>query len=239
MQRHFDEELNQLKERLLRMSSLAEKAISSTIKALIDRDAELALSVADSDDPINMLEIEIEEFCLKLLALHQPQAGDLRFIIAAMKINNDLERVGDLAVNIAKVTKYLIKIPVVKSLNEISDMAKAAQKMLKDSLDAFVNKDAQLAKNVCKRDDEVDNMNKKIFMNFLSSAKDPKAVEYAVDLILIAKNFERIADHSTNICEDVVYLVEGKTVKHHIEERQIILAQKKQEKPAKNSNPSK
>ena len=237
MQRHFDEELNQLKERLLRMSSLAEQAISSTIKALIDRDAELAADVAKSDDPINMLEIEIEEFCLKLLALHQPQAGDLRFIIAAMKINNDLERVGDLAVNVAKVTKYLIKIPVVKSLNEISDMAKAAQKMLKDSLDAFVNKDAQLAKDVCKRDDEVDSMNKHIFMNFLSSvSKDPKTIEYTVDLILIAKNFERIADHSTNICEDVIYLVDGKTVKHHIEERQISLAQKRQEKPPKNSS---
>jgi len=235
MQRHFDEELNQLKEKLLRMSSLAEKAISSSIKALIDRDDELALQVAKSDDPINMLEIEIEEFCLKLLALHQPQAGDLRFIIAAMKINNDLERIGDLAVNIAKITKYLIKIPVVKSLSEISDMAKAAQRMLKDSLDSFVNKDAQLAKDVCRRDDEVDDMNKKIFMDFLRSvSQDEKTVERAVDLILIAKNFERIADHSTNICEDVIYLVEGKNIKHHIEERQIDLAQKKPGKPSKN-----
>lgn len=224
MQRHFDEELNHLKERLLYMSSLAEKAISSSIKALIDRDSELAEKVAKSDDPINMLEIEIEEACLKLLALHQPQAGDLRFIIASLKINNDLERIGDLAVNIAKITKYLIKVPTAKSLTEISEMARAAQGMLRDSLNAFVNKDAALAQDVCKRDDMVDDLNKQIFKDFLRSiSQDEKTVERAVDLILIAKNFERIADHSTNICEDVIYLAEGKNIKHHIEER----AQKK------------
>jgi len=220
MHRHFDEELNQLKENLLRMSSLVEAAISSSIKALVDRNAALAEKVAASDDPINMLEIEIEDFCMKLLALHQPQAGDLRFIISTMKINGDLERIGDLAVNIAKVTRYLIKIPNPKPINEIVKMAKASQEMLKDSLNAFVNRDAELAKDVCRRDDEVDNLNKQIFMEFLQSvSKDVKTIEKSVDMILIAKNLERIADHSTNICEDVIYLVEGKTIKHHIEER--------------------
>src|SRR3990167_2538375 len=125
MHRHFDDELNQLKEKLLKMSSLAEKAISASIKALIDKDLALAEQVAACDDPINMLEIEIEEFCLKLLALHQPQAGDLRFVISTMKINNDLERIGDLAVNIAKIIKYLIRVPGRKSLADISKMAQA------------------------------------------------------------------------------------------------------------------
>ena len=169
-----------------------------------------------------MLEIEIEEFCLRLLALHQPQAGDLRFIVATMKINNDLERIGDLAVNIAKITRYLLKVPITKPPSKISEMAKAAQGMLKDSINAFVNKDAKLAKDVCARDDEVDNLNKQIFMDFLKAVSaDEKTIERAVDLILIAKNLERIADHSTNICEDVIYFVEGKTIKHHVDEKEL------------------
>ncbi len=220
MHRHFDDELRQLKERLLYMSSLVERAIGSSIKALVDRDIELAQTVAISDDPINMLEIEIEECCLRLLALYQPQAGDLRLIIATMKINGDLERLGDLAVNIAKVTKYLIKVPISKPIVEIARMAKAAQSMLKDSLDAFVNKDARLAQDVCKRDDEVDDLNKQIFMDFLRSvSQDEKTIERSVDLILIAKNLERVGDHATNICEDVIYLVEGKSIKHHIDDK--------------------
>ena len=220
MHRHFDDELSQLKEKLLYMSSLVEKAVGSAVKALADRNLELAQQVAESDYPINMLEIEIEEFCLRLLALYQPQASDLRFIVATMKINSDLERLGDLAVNIGKITKYLIKVPIVKPIAEIAKMAKAAQVMLKDSLDAFVNKDVQLAKDVCRRDDEVDNLNKQIFMDFLRSvSQDEKTIERSVDLILIAKNLERVADHATNICENVIYFVEGKSIKHHIDDK--------------------
>ncbi len=222
MHRHFDDELNQLKEKLLRMSSLAEAAISSSVKALVDRDANLAASVVDSDDAINMLEIEIDELSLRLLALHQPQAGDLRFITSTMKINNDLERIGDLAVNIAQLVKYIMRSPALKSISEIVKMASGAQDMLRDSLNAFVNGDAKLAEDVCRRDDTIDNLNRKIFMDLLDlMLKEKKAIEQALDLILVARNLERIADHSTNICEDVIYIIEGKIIKHHVDEREL------------------
>lgn len=220
MHRHFEEELQHLKEKLLKMSGLAEEAISSAVKALIDRNCELAQRVVKSDDAINMLEIDIDELCMRLLALYQPQASDLRFITSTMKIVNDLERIGDLAVNIAEQALDLFKASPLKTFNDISKMAKAAQGMLKDSLNAFVNSDSKLAMDVCRRDDEVDNLNQQIFRELLTSMlQDPKAIEKAVDLILVARNLERIADHSTNIGEDVIYIVEGKTIKHHIEER--------------------
>lgn len=221
MQRHFDEELKKLKEKILKMSSLVEKAIHLSIKALVDRESELAQQIIKSDDQINMLEIEIDEFSLKLLALRQPQAGDLRLITSIMKINNDLERIGDLAVNIAERTIELLKFPIVKPLIDIPRMADIAQGMLKDSLDAFVNGDSKLAKNVCERDDKVDNLNDQIFRELLTyMLQDPKTIERAVDLILVGRNLERIADHATNISEDVIYMVNGKTIKHHIEERE-------------------
>ena len=217
MHRHFDEALKELKEKLLRMSSLVERIIGESIKALNERNAVLANQVVKSDDEINMLEIELDNLCLKLLALYQPQAGDLRFISSTMKITNDLERMGDLAVNIAQRTLDLIKVPSLKIKIDIPKMAKAAQGMLKDSLNAFVNKDAHLAEAVCKRDDEVDNLNHDIIMALLKCPSDDQAsIERVVDLVLVAKNLERIADHSTNICEDVIYMVEGKIIKHHI-----------------------
>lgn len=221
MQRHFDEELEKLTEKILKMSSLVEKAIHLSIKALVDRESELAQQIIKSDDQINMLEIEIDEFSLKLLALRQPQAGDLRLITSIMKINNDLERIGDLAVNISERTIELLKFPIVKPLIDIPRMADIAQGMVKDSLDAFVNKDSQLARSVCERDDKVDNLNDQIFRELLTyMLQDPKTIERAVDLILVGRNLERIADHATNICEDVIYIVDGKTTKHHIEERE-------------------
>ena len=217
MERHFDEALNQLKEKLLRMSSLVEKISGSAVKALNERNSDLANQVIDSDNEINMLEIEIDDLCLRLLALHQPQAGDLRFIASTMKITNDLERIGDLAVNIAQRTLDLIKVAPLKIKINIPKMAAAAQGMLKDSLNAFVNKDVQLAEAVCKRDDEVDNLNHEIILTLLKcSPEDSATMERVVDLVLVAKNLERIADHSTNICEDVIYMVEGKNIKHHI-----------------------
>ncbi|OGX28106.1 MAG: phosphate transport system regulatory protein PhoU [Omnitrophica WOR_2 bacterium RIFCSPHIGHO2_01_FULL_48_9] len=217
MQRHFDEALEQLKQKLLRMSSLVEQSIGSSIKALMDRNAELAYKVIKADDAVNMLEIEIDELCLKLLALHQPTAGDLRFITSTMKINNDLERIGDLAVNIGQRTLDLIKVPPLKLKINIPKMATAAQAMLKDSLNAFVNKDSKLAYEVCKRDDEVDDLNHEIFMELLScKPEDLTPVERVIDLVLVAKNLERVADHSTNICEDIIYMVDGKVIKHHI-----------------------
>ncbi|OGX08683.1 MAG: phosphate transport system regulatory protein PhoU [Omnitrophica WOR_2 bacterium GWA2_47_8] len=217
MQRHFDEELEQLKQKLLRMSSLVEQIIGSSIKALIDRDSKLAEQVVALDNNIDMFEIEVDELSLKLLALYQPQAGDLRFITSTMKINNDLERIGDLAVNIAQRAMDLNKVPPVKSNMDIVQMANSAQGMLKDSLNAFVNKDSKLAADVCKRDDVVDEFNRQIFRKVLTDKpKNQPEAERAIDLILVAKNLERIADHSTNICEDVIYMVEGKVIKHHI-----------------------
>lgn len=222
MQRHFDEELEKLKEKILKMSSLVEKAIHLSIKALVDRESELAQQIIKSDDQVNMLEIEIDEFSLKLLALRQPQAGDLRLITSIMKINNDLERIGDLAVNIAERTMELLKFPIVKPLIDIPRMAEIAQGMVKDSLDAFVNRDSKLARSVCERDDKVDNLNDRIFRDLLTyMLQNPKTIERAVNLILVGRNLERIADHATNICEDVIYIVDGKTIKHHIEEREI------------------
>jgi len=220
MQRHFDEELQQLKEKLLRMSSLVEEIIVTSIKSLLDRDVALAEKVIKDDNAIDMFEVEIDELSLRLLALYQPQAGDLRFITSSMKINNDLERIGDLAVNIAQRALDLIKVPPLKSLDDLLQMATATQKMLKDSLNAFVNKDSNLAIDVCRRDDFVDNLNHQIFLKTLTDKpKNQTEVERAIDLVLVAKNLERIADHSTNIAEDVIYIVEGKTIKHHLFEQ--------------------
>ncbi len=219
MHRHFEEDLKELKEKLLRMSSLVEESISLSIKSLVDREAALAHKVVDQDDQIDQLEIEVDEVCLKLLALQQPQARDLRFIAASMKIVNDLERMGDLAVNIAHRSLDLLKAPLLKPLIDIPRMAQAAQGMLKDSLNAFVNNDVGLAKEVCNRDDEVDQLNVQIFRELLTyMLQDPSSVQRAVDLILVAKNLERIADHSTNIAEDVIYIVEAKVVKHQMDQ---------------------
>jgi len=217
MERHFDEDLKNLKEKILKMSSLVEESIGTSIKALMERNAELAYKVIKSDDAVNMLEIEIDDLCLKLLALHQPTAGDLRFITSTMKINNDLERIGDLAVNIGQRTLDLLKVPPLKLRLNIPKMASAAQDMLKDSLNAFVNKDSKLAYEVCKRDDEVDDLNHEIFMELLkANPEDQKPIERVIDLVLVAKNLERVADHSTNICEDIIYMVDGKIIKHHL-----------------------
>jgi phosphate transport system protein len=220
MERHFDEELKKLSQELLRMGGLVEEQISRSVKSLVDRDTALAENVLRSDDAINMLEIEIEDMCLKFLALHQPAGSDLRFITMVMKIVNDLERMGDQAVNIAEHTLDLLKQPLLKPLIDIPRMASLAQKMVKDSLDAFVNRNTQLARSVCQRDDEVDNLNDQIFRELLTyMMEDSSKITRSVDLILIGRNIERVADHATNIGEDVIYLVEGKTIKHHLEER--------------------
>jgi len=219
MERHFDEELKELKEKLLRMASLAEEAIARSIKALVERDEALCREVIKADHVIDDLEVEVDEVCLRLMALRQPIAKDLRFITSALKINSDLERIGDLSVNIAEATIYMLDKPPLKPLIDIPRMAQLAQAMVKDSLDAFVNLDADLARDVCRRDDAVDDLNNQIFRELLTyMMEDPKAVTRAVDLILIGRNLERIADHATNISEDVVYMVKGKNIKHHADE---------------------
>ena len=210
MERHFDEELKDLKEKLLRMAGLAEDSIAKAVKALKDRDEALVGQVFEQEERINLLEIEIEEVCLRLLALRQPMAGDLRFIASAMKIGSELERIGDQSVNIAERTTELLKVPLLKPLIDIPRMAGLAQAMVVDSINAFVNRDAELARQICARDDEVDQINHQIFRELLTyMMEDPATIPRAVELILIGRHLERIADHATNIGEDVIYLVKG------------------------------
>ncbi len=219
---HFHAELVLLKGELLSMASLVEQALHGSIQALVERDEELAQKVIASDDAINMAEIKIDDFCLKLLALHQPTAIDLRFITSALKIDNDLERMGDQAVNIAERTLELIKEPLLKPLIDIPRMAELAQKMVKDSLDAFVHKDPDLAREVCRRDDQLDALNDQVFRELLTyMMQDPRTITRAVHLLLVGRHLERIADHATNIAEDVIYMVQGKIIKHRFDVRRI------------------
>lgn len=219
MDRQFDSELNALNEKLLHMARLAEESVALAIKSLKERNETFAQDVLKRETNVNLLEIDVDEFCMRLLALRQPVASDLRFITSAMKIGSDLERVGDLAVNIAEVSLDLLKLPPLKPLIDIPRMASLAQGMVRDSLNAFVNRDEKLARAVCERDDEVDSLNDQIFRELLTyMMNDPTTIDRAVGLILIGRHLERIADHATNIGEDVIYLVLGKTIKHHIEE---------------------
>ena len=221
MQRHFDDELQGLNQEILRMGSLVEEAIGKVMKALVERNAALAQHVMTGDDPVNLLEVAIDERVLELLARHQPAGSDLRFLAMALKINNDLERIGDQAVNIAECTVELLKEPLLKPLIDIPRMSQLAQAMVRDALDAFVRRDPVLARDVCRRDDAVDQLNEQVFRELLTyMMADPHTITRAVDLILIGRHLERIADHATNVAEDVIYLVEGKTIKHHLEERQ-------------------
>ena len=220
MERQFDEELKTLKEKLLEMAGRAEESIAIAVKGLKDRKEELAQEVLKKEENINLIEIEIDELCMRLLALRQPMASDLRFITSAMKIGSELERIGDQAVNIAERTLELLKYPLLKPLIDIPRMAFLAQNMVRDSINAFINYDDKLARNICERDDEVDNLNDQVFRELLTyMIQDPSTITRAVDLILVGRHLERIADHATNISEDVIYLVKGKTIKHHIEER--------------------
>ncbi|MGZ8949713.1 MAG: phosphate signaling complex protein PhoU [Candidatus Aminicenantales bacterium] len=219
IERPFDEELKALKEKLLGMASRAEEQIALAIRGLKDREEKLACQVLDREESINLLDIEIDEMCMRLLALRQPMATDLRFITSAMKISNDLERIGDLAVNIAERTIDLLKSPQLKPLIDIPRMAQMSQDMVRDALNAFVNLDDKLARDVCERDDKVDDLNNQVFRELLTyMMEDPGTISRAVDLILVGRHLERIADHATNIGEDVIYMVKGKTIKHHIEE---------------------
>jgi phosphate transport system protein len=216
MQRHIDGELARLKEELVRLAGLAETAIGQSIQALVSRDAELARQVIASDDQINQLEIDVDDLCLRTMALYQPEARDLRMLAMALKIVNDLERMGDQAVNIAERTLELLKEPLLKPLIDIPRMAQLAQRMVKDSLDAFVQQDVALARRVCQQDDEVDRYDDQMFRELLTHMmQDPRAITRAVNLILVSRHIERIADHATNVAEDVIYMVEGKTIKHH------------------------
>ena len=215
MARRLEHDLSDLKDRVLRMGSLVEDAIRKSIKALVERDQDLALAVIDGDAVVNTHDVEIEEECIRLLAIWQPTGSNLRFITTAIKIITDLERMGDLAVDICERSLELLEEPQLKPYIDIPRMAEASQKMLKDSLDAFVARDADLALKVCDADDFVDNLNQQIFNELLFyMLQDPKNIARAVRLTYVAKYLERIGDHATNIAEMVVYMVKGMVIRH-------------------------
>jgi len=214
--RHFQEELEQLKARLLEMGGLAEEQVRLAVKGLVHRDRDLIARVLTGDDPLNALHIEVDNRCFTLLALYQPMAVDLRAIVAAVKINTDLERVGDLAINIAEAAQRYVAHPPVKKLIDIPRMANIAQSMLRDALDAFVRRDTELAQNVLNEDDALDSLKTQIFRELLTyMLADPSTIEPALDLILVSRHLERIGDHATNIAEDVIFMVSAKDVRHH------------------------
>jgi len=213
---HFREELDALQGRLLEMGGLAEERVRAAIQGLVTRDPALFEKVLLGDEPINQLHIEVDNRCFRLLALHEPMATDLRAIVAAVKINTVLERVGDLAVNIAEAGTRYISHPPVKKLIDIPQMGDIAQAMLRDALDAFVKRDTRLAHEVLNEDDRLDSLKTQVFRDLLTyMLKDQTTVEPALDLILVSRHLERIGDHATNIAEDVIFMVSALDVRHH------------------------
>jgi phosphate transport system protein len=213
--RRFDEELTALKERILRMGALVEMQVANAITALVDRDMELAKTVIVTDHQVNAYDVEIDEECIRLLALRQPTASDLRFITTAMKISTDLERMSDLAEDICERAIELADEPQLKPYIDLPRMAERARQMVKEALDAFVNRNADLARKVCRDDAFVDDLTGQIFRELLSyMIEDPQTIRRAIRITFVAKYIERIADHATNVAEMVVYLVEGKIIRH-------------------------
>ncbi|MRR09613.1 phosphate signaling complex protein PhoU [bacterium] len=219
-QRHFDKELLQLKDKLLLMAARTEALINQAVEALVRKDAAKARDIFRLDKEIDGMEVEIEEQAIALIALHQPAAGDLRFLIGAIKINNDLERIGDHGVNIAESALRLADQPDLKPLIDIPRMATLATGMLKDSLDGFVSGQPEKARAVCGRDDQVDDLKDQIFRELLTYMMErPDSITRAMDLILVSRNLERIADLSTNISEETIYIAEARVIKHRCDQQ--------------------
>lgn len=220
MERHFVHEIEALKEQLLRMGGRAEAIVLKAVEALRRHDEVLAREVFADDKQVDQLELDIDARCVGLLALQQPMAGDLRFITAALKISNDLERVGDHAVNIAGSATRLAREPELQPLGDITQMAEKSSAMLHEALDAFVRRDSDAARRLCLRDDEVDQLNRQVFRDLLAFIRDdPRTAPRAMELILVARNLERVADLATNVAEEVVFIAEARVIKHHAEER--------------------
>lgn len=223
MERHFDEQLQELKSHLMKMSAMAEVMIADAVKTLVDRDAAAAAPVYEREELVNQMDIENDETCLKLIALHQPAAADLRFIMGAVKTNADLERLADEAVNIVEKAEHLLRAPQLKPFEIIPEMAAIARGMVRDSLRAFVGRNVDLAREVLLRDDRLDDLNDKIngvLADYM--AKDPEAVSRALDLLLTARYLERIGDHATNIAENTIFVVEGLDIRHHADEKRAV-----------------
>jgi len=214
--RHFEEELAGLKDRLLQMGGLAEERVRAAMRGLVERDVREIDEVLAGDDPINRLHVEIDNRAFTLLALHQPMAIDLRAIVAAMKIDTDLERVGDLAVNIAQAATRYLQHPPVKRLIDLPRMSEIAEGMMRDALDSFIRRDVELAQSVLDRDDDLDGLRDQIFRELLTyMIESPAKIEPSIALILIARHLERVGDHATNIAENVIFMVSARDVRHH------------------------
>ncbi len=217
--RHFQDELETLKARLLEMGGYAEDRLQAAVKGLVDRDIAVVERVLGGDAAINQLHVDIDDRAFKLLALHQPMASDLRTIVAAVKINTDLERVGDLAVNIAEAARRYMEHPPVKELIDLPRMAVIAQSMLRDALDAYVRQDTALARQVLDQDDELDALKTRVFRDLLTfMLQNQGTIEPSLDLILVSRHLERVGDHATNIAEDVIFMVSALDVRHHLNE---------------------
>jgi phosphate transport system protein len=215
MKKHYAEQLAALREAVLRMGGLVEQMTHRAIQALVERNAAILDEVRAMEQDVNQLHVEIDEMCLELIALQQPAAIDLRFITAAMRINSDMERIGDQAINIVERAESLLGVPPVKPLIDIPRMAEIAKEMLKDALDSFVNSDPELAMTAIRKDDQVDHLKDQVFRELLTyMMSDPSTITRAMDLILVSRHLERIADHATNICEYVIFMVKGKDVRH-------------------------
>ena len=215
MERHLDQDLDRVRQMLLKMGGMVEGMVAKATRALLERSARLCTEVIEGDREVDQLEIEIDETVHSLMSRKQPIAVDLRFLVAVMKINSDLERIGDSAVNIAQSVEQINDQPQLKPYIDLPHLSELVQKMVRNSLDAFVRRDTQLATEVCGSDDEVDGLYKQIFRELLTyMIEDPKTVSRALHLLLISRNLERIADHATNIAEDVIYYVEGRDIRH-------------------------
>ena len=220
MERHFERDLEELKERLLWMGSLAERSVHQAVNSVLEAEEKLALAVLNEENVINELQIEIDDRVVQLLALQQLMAADLRFVLAIARINNDLERIADQAVNIAQSAQRILRHPRVKPYVDLPRMGELAEKMMRDSLDSLVRRDVDLARSVLSRDDQVDQLRDQIFRELLSYMMGDSSVVFpAFELILVAKNLERIADHATNVAEDVIYMVAGSDVRHSAADR--------------------
>ncbi len=215
------EKITMLKNELIEYANLVEHMIEKSIEGLIKKEKNILLEVVEKDEmKANDFELELDELCTSLIARYEPKAKDLRTILMILKMNNDLERVGDHAVNIAESNLFLIEKPPVKPLIDIPNMAQITMKMLKDSINSFINEDAKLAKDVCERDDVIDALRDQILRELITfMTSDPSTIERSLHLLRISRNLERVADLSTNICEDVIFMVQGKVIKHHYDER--------------------
>jgi len=218
---HYVREVERLRALLLSLSAAVEENLRKAVDSVMQRDQTLATQVIDKDREIDLLEVDVEEECLKILALHQPVANDLRFIVAALKINNDLERIGDLAVNIAERTIFLSTLSMPQTSFDFPGMAEKAQAMVQNSLDAMLNQDLELAESVRASDDEVDEINRAMYEQIKEGIrKEPDRINALIHLLSISRHLERVADHATNIAEDVIYMIKGEIVRHHWQERE-------------------